>query len=201
MALAVPEEAELPPAAIGTGIAASLMFTVSVFDTFNVKEHVGLRAPEGVATGYKSEPFALPLTRPVALPITDVGTKKEEPDNPLYLYRAMRNVEGFPEVGDAGLAQLGVRPSDVNQKGPDDIISPNDLLGMSVTYSKAEDTPFQSLNKTIFKINVLDLPKYGLSWVPKPNDPTGGLIVPGFEMSVDEFRNRVHSSVLSGSKN
>jgi len=123
--------------------------------------------------------------------------KEDEKRKPIYAYRAMRNVGGKPEVGDSSLAQLGLRPQDVNNKKPEEIVSPLDMLGMSVTLSRPEDTPFQSPNKPVFRIAISDLPLYGLMVIPKLNDPKSGLVVPILPTKVEDFRSNIHSTRLS----
>ena len=133
----------------------------------------------------------------IAIPIDKAVPKDEETDSNIYLYRNMRSVGGKPEIGDQSLAQLGLRSSDVNGKGNDEIISPTDMLGISVTWTKAADAPFGGGSKETFKVKASDLLKYNLTFIPKLNDPTGGLIVPIIPTTVNAFRTSIHMSALS----
>jgi hypothetical protein len=125
---------------------------------------------------------------------------EEKVEEVRMIYRAMRVVDGAPEVGDESLAQLGIRPNDVDQRQESESISPLDMLGMSVTSTKAEDVPFASPNKPVFRFEVSNLESYGLKFVPKPTDPSGGLIVPANAMTVGEFRKSIHSTAQAWSK-
>lgn len=127
-----------------------------------------------------------------APPIAVPATKTHDRQTPEYIYRNMkREFNGMPVLGNDGVNKLGVRPKDVDFKGPDEIIGASDVLGMSVTYLMPQMTPFATNSTTLYKLPIESLFKHGLMFIPKPDTPFAGLVVPALPMSVAQFQDAV----------
>ncbi|SDH84874.1 RHS repeat-associated core domain-containing protein [Chryseobacterium taeanense] len=131
--------------------------------------------------------YDIPITGATDMPA-------DEPEQNLYLYRIMRNVNGLPMVG-AGLDKLGLRDRDVNNLSNSSRITNVFENGLSVTAGYGNVIPpnvpdFSGGKGTLFRIQASSLISYGLVGLPVPNSniPNYGQIRPAVPMTVGAFR-------------
>ena len=137
--------------------------------------------------------YDIPLTGATDIPA-------DEPQNNLYLYRIMRNVNGLPMVG-TGLDKLGLRDRDINNLPNSSRITNLFENGLSVTAGYGNVIPpnvpdFSGGKGTLFRIPASSLISYGLIGVPVPNAniPNYGQIRPAVPMTVGAFRALIQST-------
>jgi len=117
-------------------------------------------------------------------------------DDKRYVYRAMRNNNGMPEIGDNSLAQLGVRDADVRDFYGRLInpVGPGHKKGMSVTpwYPALTNPPPKPPNKPLWRLNIDVLSLYELALYQ--DEINHSLIIPATSVDIEVFRRNVHQT-------
>jgi len=157
--------------------------------------------PEGTAaaaaTGMSTTSLGV-----LALPLLFNGDTGREDQKP-YFYRNMK-ADGlfFPEpVLGQSANTLGIRPSDVAGRGFNEIISPFDNQGLSVTFGmgtyKSDSVTPQSIpnfvngKTTLWRMSPIDLLPLGLVAVPQVSPPGYYRVTPLYDMTIQSFHKRI----------
>jgi hypothetical protein len=160
----------------------------------------GLAEEVSTAAGISAGTVAVAVL--AAFSVTGDTPKEDGKD---YLYRNMKPDSSFfsdPMLGQSANT-LGIRASDVDYRGFDQIISPFDNQGLSVTFGvgtsrfdsvKPQGVPNFSNQTKLWRLSPEALIPLGLLVAPQISPPGYCRIIPAYNMTIQTFHKRIQAT-------